>query len=161
GNTPPRGISCSRPRQHEIPRLRLRDDKLGLRDNRLGVRDATSYHTILRSISHPLAPGVRPTPGRKVPMPSWTPYAVLWQISPLGFVGAERTAGPPGQPVTHRLPKLLDWLQYAVELGASGFALGPIFAAETHGYDTVDHFQIDPRLGDDADFDTLIAGAHA
>jgi maltooligosyltrehalose synthase len=23
-------------------------------------------------------------------------------------------------------------------------------AAETHGYDTVDHFEIDPRLGDQA-----------
>jgi glycosidase len=38
--------------------------------------------------------------------------------------------------------------------------LGPIFAASTHGYDTIDHFQIDKRLGDDADFDELIAAAH-
>ena len=37
--------------------------------------------------------------------------------------------------------------------------LGPIFASSTHGYDTVDHFQIDRRLGDEADFDALIKAA--
>jgi cyclomaltodextrinase len=47
-----------------------------------------------------------------------------------------------------------------VELGASGLALGPVFAASTHGYDTVDHLRIDPRLGDDADLDALVAAAH-
>ena len=35
-----------------------------------------------------------------------------------------------------------------------------MFASETHGYDTVDHFRIDPRLGDDDDFDALVAAAH-
>jgi maltooligosyltrehalose synthase len=35
--------------------------------------------------------------------------------------------------------------------------LGPIFASSSHGYDTVDYFQIDPRLGDDADFEGLVA----
>ncbi len=39
-------------------------------------------------------------------------------------------------------------------------ALEPVFAAQTHGCDTVDHFRIDPRLGDDADFDRLVAAAH-
>jgi glycosidase len=41
-------------------------------------------------------------------------------------------------------------------LGASGIALGPIFASRTHGYDTADHYRIDPRLGDDEDFDYVI-----
>ncbi|WP_436055986.1 alpha-amylase family glycosyl hydrolase [Pseudarthrobacter oxydans] len=36
-----------------------------------------------------------------------------------------------------------------------------VFASETHGYDTTDYFRIDPRLGDDADFDELIAQCHA
>ena len=35
-----------------------------------------------------------------------------------------------------------------------------MFASRTHGYDTTDHYRIDPRLGDDADFDHLIAEAH-
>src|SRR3954462_1988885 len=83
-------------------------------------------------------------------------HVVWWQVYPLGFSGAERIA----QPTTgHRLPQLAGWLDYAVELGCSGLLLGPVFAAETHGYDTVDHFQIDARLGDQEDFDHLIAEA--
>ena len=35
-----------------------------------------------------------------------------------------------------------------------------MFASRTHGYDTTDHYRIDPRLGDDADFDQLIGEAH-
>jgi cyclomaltodextrinase / maltogenic alpha-amylase / neopullulanase len=62
-------------------------------------------------------------------------------------------------PVRHRLPHLAAWLDYAVELGCSGLLLGPVFAAETHGYDTVDHFRVDPRLGDEEDFDKLVAAA--
>ena len=31
-----------------------------------------------------------------------------------------------------------------------------MFASRSHGYDTTDHFRIDPRLGDDADFDRLV-----
>lgn len=53
------------------------------------------------------------------------------------------------------------WLDYAANLGASGLLLGPIFASSTHGYDTIDHFGIDARLGDHADFDAFIAAAHA
>ncbi len=53
----------------------------------------------------------------------------------------------------------MNWLDYAVELGCSGLLLGPIFAAETHGYDTIDHFAVDRRLGDQADFDYLVAEA--
>jgi cyclomaltodextrinase / maltogenic alpha-amylase / neopullulanase len=91
---------------------------------------------------------------------SWIEQAVWWQVFPLGFVGAPDEADP-AAPVTHRLAHLHGWLDYAVELGASGLALGPIFAASTHGYDTVDHFRIDPRLGDAADFDALVAAARA
>ena len=35
-----------------------------------------------------------------------------------------------------------------------------MFASESHGYDIVDHFAIDSRLGDDADIDQLIAACH-
>jgi cyclomaltodextrinase len=86
----------------------------------------------------------------------WVRHAIWWQVYPLGFTGAY----PARDQQPHRLRRLVAWLDYAVELGASGLALGPIFASETHGYDTVDHFRIDPRLGDDGDFDALVAAAH-
>ncbi|GAA3955276.1 alpha-amylase family protein [Actinoplanes auranticolor] len=87
--------------------------------------------------------------------PDWVEHAVWWQVYPLGFVGAHPEGRENG-----RLQRLTAWLDYAVELGASGLLLGPVFASESHGYDTLDHFRIDPRLGTDADFDALIAAAH-
>ena len=92
-------------------------------------------------------------------MTTWGDHAILWQVYPLGFTGAERTALPDGEPARHRLRKLEPWLDYAVELGCKGLLLGPIFASESHGYDTTDHFRIDSRLGDEADFEALVAAA--
>lgn len=92
-------------------------------------------------------------------MPSWVRDAIWWEVFPLGFVGAEPESRA-GAGVAHRLDRVRAWLDYAVELGASGLQLGPIFASSTHGYDTVDHLRIDDRLGDDADFDALVEAAH-
>jgi glycosidase len=90
---------------------------------------------------------------------SWAEHAIFWHVYPLGFTGAEKAEPPAEEPVWHRLRQLAGWLDYAVELGCSGLLLGPVFAAETHGYDTIDHFQVDPRLGDQEEFDHLIAEA--
>lgn len=92
---------------------------------------------------------------------SWADHAIWWHVYPLGFVGAEREALPADAPVAHRLPRLGNWLDYLIELGCNGLALGPVFAAETHGYDTVDHFSIDRRLGDESDLTRLIEQATA
>jgi glycosidase len=84
--------------------------------------------------------------------------AIWWHVYPLGFVGAERESGVVSG-VQHRFGKLVAWLDYAVNLGASGLLLGPVFASSTYGYDTIDHFRIDPRLGDEADFEAFISSA--
>lgn len=89
--------------------------------------------------------------------PDWVRHVIWWHVYPLGFVGAESQARPD---VVHRLPRLESWLDYAVRLGANGLALGPVFASETHGYDTVDYYRIDPRLGDATDFARLLDAAH-
>ncbi|SPM36653.1 Glycosidase [Mycobacterium rhizamassiliense] len=93
--------------------------------------------------------------------PTWVSHAIWWQVYPLGFVGAFPTpeGSAPPEPGEHRLRRLVDWFDHAIALGASGIALGPIFASRTHGYDTTDHYRIDPRLGDDDDFDYVIAEA--
>jgi glycosidase len=91
--------------------------------------------------------------------PGWVQHAIWWQVYPLGFVGAFPSDAPPGAD-EHRLRRIIEWLDHALELGASGVALGPVFASKTHGYDTTDHYSIDPRLGDDGDFDELLAEAH-
>lgn len=83
-------------------------------------------------------------------------HAVWWQVYPLGATGAPiREVTESG--VHHRLRRLEAWLDYVVELGCNGLLLGPIFTSTSHGYDTLDHLQIDPRLGDDADFDRLMS----
>ncbi|WP_048631263.1 alpha-amylase family protein [Mycolicibacterium aurum] len=91
--------------------------------------------------------------------PDWVEHVIWWQIYPLGFVGAHPADPAPGAD-EHRFRRVADWLDYAVELGASGLALGPVFESRTHGYDTTDHYRIDPRLGDDGDFDHVVAAAH-
>ncbi|WP_369053151.1 alpha-amylase family glycosyl hydrolase [Kineococcus terrestris] len=96
---------------------------------------------------------------RAVPGPDWVRHAVFWHVYPLGFTGAEARAGDLTEQVRHRLPHLAGWLDHVLALGASGLLLGPVFASETHGYDTVDHFRVDPRLGNDDDLDALLRAA--
>ena len=85
---------------------------------------------------------------------------IWWHVYPLGATGApirdrgEVDAG-------HRLCDLEPWLDYLIELGCNGLLLAPIFESVGHGYDTIDHYRIDSRLGDDADFDHLVAECHA
>ncbi|MFV0428603.1 MAG: alpha-amylase family protein [Arachnia sp.] len=87
-------------------------------------------------------------------------HVVAWHVYPLGSTGAPIRGEALDIPVTHRLPKLCDWLDYVVELGCSVVQLGPIFESTSHGYDTLDLFRIDRRLGDDADFEALVAACH-
>ena len=83
--------------------------------------------------------------------------AIWWHVYPLGATGAPiRDA----KDAAHRLPRLEAWLDYLIELGCNGILLGPIFESVAHGYDTLDHFRIDARLGDDADFDHFVAACH-
>lgn len=89
-------------------------------------------------------------------MTAWPEHAVWWHVYPLGFTGAEREALPPEAAPVHRLSHIEGWLDYVLELGANGLLLGPVFASQTHGYDTVDHHRVDPRLGDEDDLRHLI-----
>jgi cyclomaltodextrinase / maltogenic alpha-amylase / neopullulanase len=93
-------------------------------------------------------------------VPAWVEHVIWWQIYPLGFVGAYPANGPPPTADQHRLRRIPEWFDHAIALGASGVALGPIFAARTHGYDTTDYYRIDPRLGDEEDFEYLVTEAH-
>jgi cyclomaltodextrinase / maltogenic alpha-amylase / neopullulanase len=93
----------------------------------------------------------------------WVATTMWWHCYVLGFVGAERRADEkpqgPDRAVHHRLRRLVPYLDYVLEIGANGLLLGPVFASVSHGYDTLDHYRIDPRLGDHADFDDLVSGA--
>lgn len=89
-------------------------------------------------------------------LPARVEHSIWWHVYPLGATGAPiRPETPADRSPAPRLGRLVEWLDYLVDLGANGLALGPVFESSTHGYDTTDHFRIDPRLGDDAVFDRL------
>jgi cyclomaltodextrinase len=91
----------------------------------------------------------------------WVDHVFWWHVYPLGFVGAEHAlAALADGEVEHRLGRVEAWLDHLVSLGCNGLLLAPVFASATHGYDTVDYFRIDPRLGDEADFDALVRACH-
>ncbi|AXH97185.1 alpha-amylase family glycosyl hydrolase [Ornithinimicrobium avium] len=91
---------------------------------------------------------------------TWAEHAIFWHVYPLGFTGAPQRAGQTpdagGTPYP-RLRQLVDWLDYAVGLGLNGLLLGPVFASVSHGYDTLDHERVDPRLGTQDDLAALAA----
>jgi cyclomaltodextrinase len=58
------------------------------------------------------------------------------------------------------LARLQQWLDHVAGLGCGGVLLTPIFESSSHGYDTIDPFRIDPRLGDDTDFDAFVGACH-
>jgi cyclomaltodextrinase len=89
---------------------------------------------------------------------NWVDSAIWWQVYPLGFAGAQKEASL-NSTQQHGLPGSA-WLDYLLELGCNGLALVPIFASQTHGYDTVDFLRVDARLGNDADFDRLVQECH-
>jgi glycosidase len=103
-----------------------------------------------------------PSAARRAPLGErtvvWADESTWWHIYPLGFVGAPIRGADPA-PGSHRLRRLLPWLDYAVDLGVTGLILGPVFDSTSHGYDTLNHYRIDPRLGDDRDFADLMSAA--
>ncbi len=86
-----------------------------------------------------------------------------YHIYPLGFLGAEDENPAPGAtdgPVVHRLPGITDWLYYLVDLGITALLFGPVFESESHGYDVIDPYRVDRRLGSEADLVHLIDECH-
>ena len=77
----------------------------------------------------------------------WSKDAVFYHIYPLGLCGAP-DQNDFDSPVENRLEKLIPWLHHAQSLGANALYLGPVFQSSSHGYDTVDYYQVDRRLGD-------------
>jgi cyclomaltodextrinase len=88
--------------------------------------------------------------------------APLYQVHAFGAAGvaARNDAVGAMEPSDRGLRRLQPWLDHVTDIGCSGVLLTPIFVSSTHGYDTIDPFRIDQRMGDDADFDAFIAACH-
>eukprot|EP00921_Rhytidocystis_pertsovi_P013978 GHVQ01022777.1.p1 GENE.GHVQ01022777.1~~GHVQ01022777.1.p1 ORF type:complete len:968 (+),score=82.88 GHVQ01022777.1:216-3119(+) len=95
--------------------------------------------------------------------PEWWRDSILYHIYPLGCCGApfHNNVKEPGEQRLLSLssPRWLDHLQN--ELHVTAVYIGPLFESATHGYDTVDYFKVDRRLGTNDDFRELVKAYHA
>ncbi|MDQ4076674.1 MAG: alpha-amylase family glycosyl hydrolase [Chloroflexota bacterium] len=93
-------------------------------------------------------------------MKHWAFDSIFYHIYPLGFCGAPGNNDFSSAPHP-RLDKLHGWFDHLEELGVNALYLGPLFESSRHGYDTVDYFQVDRRLGDNGTLVRLSQAAHA
>ena len=89
----------------------------------------------------------------------WFDESVFYQIYPLGFCGAERE-NDFGE-VRHRFGKIEEEIDYIKECGFNAVLFNPLFESERHGYDTVDFFKVDRRLGTNEEFKALVEKFHS
>lgn len=89
-------------------------------------------------------------------MQDWWRGAVTYQVYPRSFQDTSGGGSGDLQGITARLP-------YLAQLGVDILWLSPIFKSPMAdmGYDISDYLDIDPLFGSMADFDALIARAHA
>ena len=94
-----------------------------------------------------------PTPQDLAP---WWRGATLYQVYPRSFADGDGDG-------LGDLPGLVERLPYIASLGVDGLWLGPVFPSPMRdgGYDVADFTGIHPGFGTLADFDRLVARAHA
>jgi cyclomaltodextrinase len=95
--------------------------------------------------------------------PDWLPDRVFYHLHSLGAAGAP-AVNPDvdaGEPCGRGLRVVKGWLDHVAGLGCGGVLLTPVFVSGTHGYDTIDPFRIDQRLGDEGDFAAFVEACHA
>ena len=90
----------------------------------------------------------------------WAKNAIFYHLFPLGCLGAP-SRQPSEDGVVHRIRDLDGWLDHLKDLGIDALLLGPVLQSSSHGYDVIDYFRIDRRLGDEEDFATFSHALHA
>jgi glycosidase len=84
---------------------------------------------------------------------------IFYHMYPLGFCGApERNdfCSPSGG----GLRSLKECIPHLRELGFNALYIGPLFESTAHGYDTVDYFWVDRRLGTNDDLVDMVRAFH-
>lgn len=80
-------------------------------------------------------------------MKNWFTESFIYHIYPLGLCGSPYK-NPFTNKISYRLNILYDWIEHLKNLGVTAVCIGPLFESSSHGYDTVDYYHIDKRLGD-------------
>ncbi len=92
-------------------------------------------------------------------VPDWAQQALFYHIYPLGFLDAPGKNDLQSEPEP-RLGELRRWYDHLMQLGITAIYFGPVFESLSHGYDTVDYFRIDRRLGDNTLFNEIVDELH-
>lgn len=85
--------------------------------------------------------------------------SVFYHIYPLGMCGCAKRndfscpAGSAFSALEEQLPRIR-------ELGCNALYVGPLFESSSHGYDTVDYYHVDRRLGNNESFKHFCNAAH-
>lgn len=83
----------------------------------------------------------------------------FYHIYPLGLCGCPKQndfASPRG----YAFEKLTEELDKIKSLGVNALYIGPIFESTAHGYDTLDYFHVDRRLGNNESFAAFCVECH-
>jgi glycosidase len=83
----------------------------------------------------------------------------FYHIYPLGMCGAPRR-NDYSCPAGNGLRSLINHIPRLVSLGINAVLIGPLFESSSHGYDTVDYFHVDRRLGNNADLKAFVRSFH-
>ena len=91
-------------------------------------------------------------------MVSWIGECIFYELFLLGFCGVLE----PGKEYQekNRLKKVIQFIPHLKEMKVNAVYLGPVFESTYHGYDTIDYFKIDKRLGTNEDFKELCDKLH-
>ena len=79
---------------------------------------------------------------------------ILYQFYPLTLPGVPRLNPEDNIPV-NRIQKLEAWIPHLQKLGVTAVYLSPVFQSGSHGYDTIDYYTVDGRLGSTIDYYTV------
>ncbi len=102
----------------------------------------------------------------RLTVPEWTKDAIVYNIFPDSFADGKRSIPAARDSACASLGGTLrgiaENLDYIAGMGFNCLYLNPIFEAESyHRYDTLDYYQIDPRMGTKGDLVELVSKAHA
>ena len=89
---------------------------------------------------------------------SWAWDSIFYHIYPLGLLGCPEKNDFNAPPV-NRLENIHPWLNHIKDIGCNALYLGPVFESGSHGYDTVDYYLVDRRLGTEDTLKNLVAYA--
>lgn len=90
---------------------------------------------------------------------AWYNEAFFYHIYPLGAFTKEKN-NCLDKEVVYSLDKVYELIGHFKDLGVNAVFFGPIFQSESHGYDTIDYFKIDRRLGSNESFKNIVKTLH-